>query len=167
MRHALGLFTALPYADVSVTRVAELCEMSPGLLYHYFPSKRALYLAVLEAVANDFAAEASFPTGAPTGWSTEVAAAYARFAAKRPDALRFLLTSGLDGDPEVTGLLADAHQTLIAPLGSQAHELAARGWLGFIEAVYLRTLGDDVASPETTLAAAAEALAPLLGATAP
>lgn len=165
MHHALGLFTALPYAEVSVTRVAELCEMSPGLLYHYFPSKRALYLAVLQAVAADFANGDHAPSGAVATWPSTVAEVYARFAAARPDALRFLLASGLDGDPEVTAILASAHATLIESLtlaGSDDGRLAAHGWLGFVEAIYLRTLRDDTVVPDRILARAAETVAPLL-----
>ena len=39
------LFARRPYEQVSIEEVAEIAQISCGLLYHYFPSKRAMVLA--------------------------------------------------------------------------------------------------------------------------
>ncbi|HEX4902754.1 MAG TPA: helix-turn-helix domain-containing protein, partial [Acidimicrobiales bacterium] len=44
LQAATGLFLRRPYADVSITDIAEAAGVARGLLHHYFESKRALYL---------------------------------------------------------------------------------------------------------------------------
>src|SRR5436853_3808210 len=41
------LFNQRPYDEVSIEEVAERAGIAKGLLYHYFPSKRAFYVAVV------------------------------------------------------------------------------------------------------------------------
>src|SRR3954471_6483441 len=42
------LFSEDPYDDVRIERVAEIAGVSRGLLYHYFPTKRDFFAAVVE-----------------------------------------------------------------------------------------------------------------------
>jgi AcrR family transcriptional regulator len=42
------LFARRSYEQVSIEEVAEIAQISAGLLYHYFPSKRAFFLAIVE-----------------------------------------------------------------------------------------------------------------------
>jgi AcrR family transcriptional regulator len=42
------LFAKRQYEQVSIEEVAEVARVSCGLLYHYFPSKRAFFLAIVE-----------------------------------------------------------------------------------------------------------------------
>ncbi|MEV6108873.1 TetR/AcrR family transcriptional regulator [Streptomyces sp. NPDC051940] len=44
-----GLFAERPYDEVWIEEVAELAEVSRGLLYHYFPTKRDFFAAVVRA----------------------------------------------------------------------------------------------------------------------
>jgi AcrR family transcriptional regulator len=61
-------FTERGYAEAKVDRIAERAELTRGAVYSNFPSKRALYLAVLvdlvERSANDAAPPASPPSEA-------------------------------------------------------------------------------------------------------
>lgn len=41
------LFTAKNYADVTVAEIARAAEVTKGALYHHFPSKEALYVAMM------------------------------------------------------------------------------------------------------------------------
>ena len=50
------MFTERGYAGVSMSAVARAAGISKGLLYHYFPSKRAFFAATLEAAAQELAA---------------------------------------------------------------------------------------------------------------
>lgn len=43
------LFARHPYEEVSIEHVAGTAGVSHGLLYRYFPSKRAFFAAVVEA----------------------------------------------------------------------------------------------------------------------
>ncbi|WP_323376906.1 TetR/AcrR family transcriptional regulator [Streptomyces smaragdinus] len=44
-----GLFAERPYDEVWIEEVAELAAVSRGLLYHYFPTKRDFFAAVVRA----------------------------------------------------------------------------------------------------------------------
>src|SRR5438067_1523101 len=50
----LGLrhFGARAYDDVSIDAIAEAAGISKGLLYHYFPTKRAFYVATIREAAS-------------------------------------------------------------------------------------------------------------------
>jgi AcrR family transcriptional regulator len=61
---ARRLFTARPYAAVSMEEVAAAAQVRRGLVNHYFGSKRALFLAVAEDMLSAF--DRAFPpTDAP------------------------------------------------------------------------------------------------------
>jgi AcrR family transcriptional regulator len=47
------VFTERSYDDASMAEVARAAGISKGLLYHYFPSKRDLFVATLEAAAEE------------------------------------------------------------------------------------------------------------------
>jgi AcrR family transcriptional regulator len=47
------VFTERSYDDASMADVARAAGISKGLLYHYFPSKRDLFVATLEAAAAE------------------------------------------------------------------------------------------------------------------
>ena len=42
------LFSESPYDEVWIEQVAEIAGVSRGLLYHYFPTKRDFFAAVVE-----------------------------------------------------------------------------------------------------------------------
>lgn len=50
------VFTERSYDDASMAEVARAAGISKGLLYHYFPSKRDLFVATLEAAAAELQA---------------------------------------------------------------------------------------------------------------
>jgi AcrR family transcriptional regulator len=79
---ALGLdaFARAPYEAVSVEDIAAQAGISRGLLFHYFPSKRDFYIAVVQVMAAQML-EATF-VAEPAGQS--------------PEQLLQLLVQGLD-----------------------------------------------------------------------
>lgn len=46
------LFASRSYEDVHIEEIAELAEVSRGLLYHYYPTKRAFYAALVRREAG-------------------------------------------------------------------------------------------------------------------
>jgi AcrR family transcriptional regulator len=58
-RTALGLIASRGFEETTLRDIAEAAEVSPGLLYKYFPSKRALVLALYEDLSVRYAAEAA------------------------------------------------------------------------------------------------------------
>src|SRR5687767_328836 len=61
---ALGVqaFSERTYDDVSIDDIAKAAGISKGLLYHYFPTKRDLYLAGLRATAAELIASTTAAT---------------------------------------------------------------------------------------------------------
>jgi AcrR family transcriptional regulator len=51
------LFASLPYDEVHIEKVAEQAGVSRGLLYHYFPTKRAFFAALVREGAARMAAD--------------------------------------------------------------------------------------------------------------
>lgn len=59
------LFATTPYEDVHIETVAELAGVSRGLLYHYFPSKRSFFAALVRRQAERMAEETAPDPGLP------------------------------------------------------------------------------------------------------
>ena len=55
---ALGIdiFSERPFDEVSIDDIAAAAGISKGLLYHYFPSKRDFYVAVIRSAADEMQA---------------------------------------------------------------------------------------------------------------
>src|SRR6478752_927431 len=50
---ARAAFSDRAYDDVSIDDLARAAKISKGLLYHYFPTKRDLYVAGLREIAEE------------------------------------------------------------------------------------------------------------------
>src|ERR671936_319407 len=58
----IELFSSRPYEDVWVEEIAERAGVSRGLLYHYFPTKRDFFIAVVrKAVGEAYASSEPDP----------------------------------------------------------------------------------------------------------
>src|SRR3954464_14202281 len=144
---ALGaeLFTQHAYDELSMARIAKHAGISKALLYHYFPSKEAYFLATLEEKAAELAArtapdpelppfeQLSSSLDAYLGWIDENAGSYDKM----------IRSSGV---PEVRALLdrvrADTAQRIVDGLSgdrpaSPLLRTAVRGWLGFMDGACL------------------------------
>src|SRR5688572_26678846 len=53
---AKAAFSVRAYDDVSIDDLAREAKISKGLLYHYFPTKRDLYVAGLREIADELVA---------------------------------------------------------------------------------------------------------------
>ena len=53
-RVATDLFAARGYEDTTLREIAAAAGVSPGLLYRYFPSKRAVVLALYDELSREF-----------------------------------------------------------------------------------------------------------------
>lgn len=54
LRAAAAAFSTGGYAATSIARIARAAEVSKSTVFHHFPSKEALYLAVIEDAVDDF-----------------------------------------------------------------------------------------------------------------
>jgi AcrR family transcriptional regulator len=166
LRAARDLFSQRPYAEVSVADIAQAAGVSPPLIVFHYGSKRALYLALLEAAANTIRAGLSELPGPPSldrlRAGVRFYAGYARDhrtgflsllrggqdvaeAAALVEAFRDELAARIYADLTAAGQTAGA-----APApgngarGEQATDaltlLAVRGYLGYVDAMIVNWL---------------------------
>lgn len=138
----LRLFGTRSYDEVSIDDIAQAAQVSKGLLYHYFGSKRAFYVAVVrdgarrlrEAIEPD-------PRLPPPARALAGLEAYLRFVEDRADAYAALVTGGLGADPEIFAILERTREeqvgVMLRNMGMStprpAYRLSMRAWIGGVE----------------------------------
>ncbi len=152
------LFTRHSYAELSMSAIAREAGISKALLYHYFPSKQAFFVATLEQGAGELAGlvapDPSLPPveqlakalDAFLGWVEEHAEAYGKFleGATTHAEVRELVD-------QVRGGTADQVLAGLTPgeAPPPALRAAVHGWLWFMDGVLLDWLAHrDLERPQ-------------------
>ncbi|NBH01777.1 MULTISPECIES: TetR/AcrR family transcriptional regulator [Amycolatopsis] len=142
-----GLFASRPYDEVWIEEVAEIAQVSRGLLYHYFPTKKEFFLEIVRS-QRDQLLEMSEPDPAlPVAEQLRAGLdVYLEFARTHPDGYRVVHRAAAGADREVlrireAGMAANAERILTA-LGAlttvtETTRVAVRGWLAFVATVIL------------------------------
>lgn len=164
-------FSERAYDEVSIDDLAAEAKISKGLLYHYFPTKRDLYVTSLSAIAAELvAAVTAVPADlAPIEQVRQGLAAYLDFVSDHARAFVSLMRGGIGSDPEVVGVIEGVRMQLFdsfiastpfAPMlrGDVRFETTVRGWIGFVEAVTI----DWCANPRMTKTQVRDLLAEIL-----
>jgi len=142
----LSMFSERSYDEVAVDDLARAAGVSKGLLYHYFPTKRDLYLAAIGEAARHLLDETTGDReGAPQERLRRGLSTYLDFVERHGKAYVALIRGGVGSDAEVVGILEETRRTFAAnilqnvPQGSATPLLqaAVRGWIGFVEATSL------------------------------
>ncbi|MFF3333912.1 TetR/AcrR family transcriptional regulator [Streptomyces sp. NPDC002888] len=150
------LFSESPYDDVWIEQVAEIAGVSRGLLYHYFPTKRDFFAAVVERESERMLRMTAAVPGVPVREQlTAGLDTYLEYVRTHAHGYRAFHRADAAGDQTVRrvyrrALAAQERQILAAlaadPEFGPAFEerpevgLAVRGWLAFITAVCLEWL---------------------------
>ncbi|MGY0071450.1 TetR/AcrR family transcriptional regulator [Streptomyces sp. QTS137] len=150
------LFSESPYDDVWIEQVAEIAGVSRGLLYHYFPTKRDFFAAVVQRESDRMLRMTAAVPGTPvreqlaSGLDT-----YLEYVATHTHGYRAFHRADAAGDLAVRrvhqrALAAQERQILAALEGDPEFgpvlgrrpdaRLAVRGWLAFTTAVCLEWL---------------------------
>ncbi len=142
----LKLFGDRSYEDVEISEIAGLAGVSKGLLYHYFGSKNDFYAAVVELAAGRLTDAIQTDAGAP-GLERARAGieAYLSYVDERDQAFLALMHGGVGADPKVLAVTERTREAIadqvLAGIGivepSPIYRLAARSWLGAVEAASL------------------------------
>jgi AcrR family transcriptional regulator len=140
-------FSDRAYDEVSIDDLARVANISKGLLYHYFPTKRDLYVAGLREIADELVdAVTRVPEDlAPIDRVRTSIGAYLDHIARQSRAFVALMRGGIGSDPEVAAVIESVRTRLFdkflagSPLasllaGNARFEIAVRGWIGFAEA---------------------------------
>ncbi|MDT7800249.1 MAG: hypothetical protein QOI78_3682 [Actinomycetota bacterium] len=153
-----GLFAKRPYDEVWIEEVAEIAQVSRGLLYHYFPTKKDFFAEIVRGQRDQLLAMSEPDPALPV---TEQLRAgldvYLEFARTHPDGYRIVhrATGGADGEiREIreAGMAANASRildalSLLTPI-TETTRLAVRGWLTFVATVILDWLDQPKVTQE-------------------
>ena len=139
------LFSARPFDEISIDDIAARAEISKGLLYHYFGSKRDFYVAVVRSgvatLREVTAVSSSVPEPERTRRSLD---AYLAYVEAHASGYLRLVGSGGAADPEIAAIIDALRQEFVdsalqgmrrADAGAPAPLLrsALRGWVGMVE----------------------------------
>jgi AcrR family transcriptional regulator len=139
----LAMFSERSYDEVSIDDLARAAGVSKGLLYHYFPTKRDLYVAALgEAAGRLVDAITTRSTGTPEEQLRRGLSTYLDFVERHGKAYVALMRGGIGSDPQVAAILEETRRTFADRVLEQVPEAlqgplveaAVRGWIGFVEA---------------------------------
>lgn len=157
-----AMFAEMPYEDVFVEDIATKAGVSRALLYHYFPSKRDLYVAIFKRASNRLLAcgnpDPQLPLADQLASGLE---AHIRYFADHPFEGIAINRGALSDDPAIQAIvtveLNVIGQRLINKLVTEGHprditEIAVDGWLAFVRAACVKW----VQSRKITRAALAE-----------
>lgn len=151
----LRLLTTRPIHEMSIDEVAAEAGISRGLLFHYFPTKRDYYVAVVEAAGRRLLRNARAPQeGTPTERVRGIVDGFVSFVQRRKGNYVALVRAAAGGDARVLEVFEDNRRALtdrvleaagvFAPTPLQ--QLAVRGWLAMAEEMALGAT-DDVVAP--------------------
>lgn len=150
------LFSENPYGDVWIEQVAEIAGVSRGLLYHYFPTKRDFFAAVVERESERMLRMTAAVPGVPV--REQLAAGldtYLEYVHTHAHGYRAFHRADAAGDQTVRRVyqraLAAQERQILAALAADPEfgpaaearpevKLAVRGWLAFTTAVCLEWL---------------------------
>ncbi len=149
----LQLFGNQTYDELSIDEIAKRAGVSKGLLYHYFSSKRAFYVALVREAARELLEETDIDRQLvgheidPEGIRTRIRA-FLEYVSRRRASYSFLLRGGIGADSEVAEIVEETRQAVLNQMISRlsrfganpdapATRLRLRGWLGFLEAASL------------------------------
>ncbi|MET7573693.1 TetR/AcrR family transcriptional regulator [Streptomyces sp. NPDC005492] len=168
------LFSENPYDDVWIEQVAEIAGVSRGLLYHYFPTKRDFFAAVVERESERMLRMTAAVPGVPAREQLAVGLdTYLEYVHTHAHGYRAFHRADAAGDQTVRrvyqrALAAQERQILAAlaadpefgqAVGERADvKLAVRGWLAFTTAVCLEWLRGPELSREQVRDLCARAL---------
>jgi AcrR family transcriptional regulator len=159
----LELLTERPLEAITVDEVARRAGISRGLLFHYFPTKRAFHAAVAAAgVRRLLRAVRPDPEAPPAERLGRTLSAYVAFVERRHGRFAEMVRGSWAADAELAALLAESRETMAGrlleaagvaeepggaaergPAGDPLARHAARAWLSFAEQLAL----DWVAAP--------------------
>jgi AcrR family transcriptional regulator len=162
------VFASRPYDEISIDDIALEASMSKGLLYHYFASKRDLYLETLRSV---LAIMSQIPEEDPDLRAC-LHAFLARFE-ESPALARMVFRGGIGSDTEAEALLTDYRRrqfTLFCQsVGTNEADplarLALQSWLVFFQEVCLQWLEQRDIPRERILVLLEESLRAILAST--
>jgi AcrR family transcriptional regulator len=145
---AAAMFAQKPYEDVMVEDIVVRARVSRSTLYHYFPTKRDLYVAIFKRSSNRLLARANPDPQLPLAeqLATGLEAHIQYFVDHPCDAIT-INRGALSDDPAIQAIITEElnviGQRLIDKLVAEGRlrdvtEIAVEGWLAFVRAACVK-----------------------------
>ncbi|MCZ4542184.1 TetR family transcriptional regulator [Rhodococcus erythropolis] len=154
------LFADRSYEDVWIEEVAEIAGVSRGLMYHYFPTKRDFFAAIVERESQHLlevtAPDATLPVREQVAAGLDAYFAYVKSHSRGVRAINVGTLSAEAGIRAIVERELEQQQIrILDALGfeGERRQLAAvvvRGWIAFVRAVCLDWL-DQPSIPQEEL----------------
>lgn len=177
----LGEFGARTYDEVSIDQIAQMAGISKGLLYHYFPTKRAFYLACVREAAARLVARMG-DVGADLAPLERLQAGldrYLEYVRAHGRAYSTLMRGGVGADRELAAVVDETRSILLAQLtsgmadifpssspqmiASPLLQIALHGWIGLAEAASIAWVETCVEAEQATKKGLEPIVAPSAG----
>lgn len=153
-----------PIHELSIDAVAEEAGISRGLLFHYFPTKRDFYIAVISAAGRRLLRVTKpDPTLPPDEQLRQMLLAFVAFVSRRRDSYISFVRGAAGGDNYVVEVYSETRASLTARvldlLGESTVDqpaspvrLTVHAWLAYVEDLAIEWSGlpvdDRPSSPE-------------------
>ena len=127
---ALDLFATKGLAQTTTAEIARAAGISTGALFHYFPSKRAVFLALFEADREEWDEAFADALAADDPWAGLMSVVDRLAAEAAHPAVTGLIVEILaqaHRDPEVADLVADGDRRMMRRIGDLIDRLRERG----------------------------------------
>src|SRR5271163_5053974 len=134
------LFSSRAYDEVWIGEVARAAGVSRGLLYHYFPGKRAFYAEIVQAQSDELARRTD--TDVPGLDSLRsVIDAYFSYAEQHEAGYRAMHRGAPSADPEIRAIIdrsLDLHASRLLSFvpepvrSSSLARVTVEGWIAFL-----------------------------------
>jgi AcrR family transcriptional regulator len=143
LRAALRVFGRDGYDEASMNAIAAASGVTKPVLYDHFPSKDALYVAVLEGVRDDLLASGAKALRLRADRQAQIQAAvdaFFLFAERRPEALRALLLTPLSS-PRAAALSKSVQESAAAGISAllKPHVRSGEEWRAAVVAEFLKS----------------------------
>ena len=146
LRLGLELFGRESYDAVSIDEIASRAGISKGLLYHYFPNKRAFYVEALRIAARELVKSTEPPPDLAGPLRAQAGlGAYLDYVEAHRDAYVTLMRGGIGSDPEIGEVIQSTRneitERILTSLGLEEERPifrnAFRAYIGAVEAASL------------------------------
>ncbi|MGW6729057.1 TetR/AcrR family transcriptional regulator [Nocardia sp. NPDC055029] len=138
----LRLLVTRPIHELAIDEVAEVAGISRGLLFHYFPTKRDYYVAVVRSAGDRLLGHTELPEdGSAEERARVIADGFVSFIRRRKANYLALVRAASGGDDRVMEVYQEVRTTLTdrfldavgRPDPDAMTRLAVRGWLAMAE----------------------------------
>jgi AcrR family transcriptional regulator len=130
------LFADKGYPGVSVDEIAARLGVSPAVLYRHFPSKEALYEAVLSEIAAKRESYVEAVLAGPLDFASvlrRMTRLYVEIVVRDPDYLRMELMSAMEGAQAAKSFFENRWRSFADYIEFGLKELAAEGRVGRVD----------------------------------